>query len=161
MNRCQNPQEVCVKIFISDNVYSVLKKVPCLTTEPQIHSPAVSQPAQSLSPQTPQPQTATPSAEPEALFTRDFLLVCLSTFLFSGSMFLLFAVLPFFVVQDLHGAESQVGMIMGAFAVSAVLSRPLSGRLVDTWSRKSCLTLGALIYVIFPPSTLRPHQCLS
>ena len=65
-------------------------------------------------------------------------------------MFLLFAVLPLFVVQQLHGAESQVGMIMGAFAVSAVLSRPLSGRLVDTWSRKSCLTLGALIYVIFP-----------
>ncbi|MET0513746.1 MAG: MFS transporter [Nitrospiraceae bacterium] len=110
----------------------------------------MSQPAQSLSPQTPQPQIATPSAEPEALFTRDFLLVCLSTFLFSGSMFLLFAVLPLFVVQELHGAESQVGMIMGAFAVSAVLSRPLSGRLVDTWSRKSCLTLGALLYVIFP-----------
>jgi MFS family permease len=64
-------------------------------------------------------------------------------------MFLLFAVLPLFVVQHLHGAESQVGMIMGAFAVSAVLSRPLSGRLVDTWSRKSCLALGALIYVIF------------
>jgi MFS family permease len=65
-------------------------------------------------------------------------------------MFLLFAVLPLFVVQELHGAESQVGMIMGAFAVSAVLSRPLSGRLVDTWSRKSCLALGALLYVIFP-----------
>lgn len=76
--------------------------------------------------------------------------MCVSTFLFSGSMFLLFAVLPLFIVQELHGAESQVGMIMGAFALSAVLSRPLSGRLVDTWSRKSCLALGALIYVIFP-----------
>jgi MFS family permease len=65
-------------------------------------------------------------------------------------MFLLFAVLPLFIVEQLHGAESQVGMIMGAFAISAVLSRPLSGRLVDTWSRKACLSLGALIYVIFP-----------
>jgi len=65
-------------------------------------------------------------------------------------MFLLFAVLPLFIVQHLHGAESQVGMIMGAFAVSAVLSRPISGRLVDTWNRKACLSLGALIYVIFP-----------
>jgi predicted MFS family arabinose efflux permease len=65
-------------------------------------------------------------------------------------MFLLFAVLPLFVVEQLHGAESQVGMIMGVFALSAVLSRPLSGRLVDTWSRKTCLSLGALIYVIFP-----------
>jgi len=65
-------------------------------------------------------------------------------------MFLLFAVLPLFIVEHLHGAESQVGMIMGAFAVSAVLSRPISGRLVDTWSRKACLSLGALLYVIFP-----------
>ena len=65
-------------------------------------------------------------------------------------MFLLFAVLPLFIVEQLHGAESQVGMIMGAFAVSAVLSRPISGRLVDTWSRKACLSLGALIYVVFP-----------
>ena len=72
-------------------------------------------------------------------------------------MFLLFAVLPLFVVQELHGAESQVGMIMGAFAVSAVLSRPLSGRLVDTWSRKSCLTLGALIYVIFSAALHSGH----
>jgi MFS family permease len=110
----------------------------------------VSQPAQSLSLQTPQPQPTTPVVVPDKLFTRDFLLVCLSTFLFSGSMFLLFAVLPLFIVQHLHGAESQVGMIMGAFAVSAVLSRPISGRLVDTWSRKACLSLGALIYVIFP-----------
>jgi MFS family permease len=110
----------------------------------------VSQPAQSFSSQTAQSQTVTPPVAPGALFTRDFLLVCLSTFLFSGSMFLLFAVLPLFVVQELRGAESQVGMIMGAFAVSAVLSRPLSGRLVDTWSRKSCLTFGSLLYIIFP-----------
>lgn len=65
-------------------------------------------------------------------------------------MFLLFAVLPVFVVQELHGADSDVGMIMGAFAISAVLTRPLSGRLVDTWSRKAGLSIGALLYVIFP-----------
>jgi MFS family permease len=110
----------------------------------------VSQPAQSLPSQIAQSQTTPPPAASETLFTRDFLLVCFSTFLFSGSMFLLFAVLPLFIVQELHGAESQVGLIMGAFALSAVLSRPLSGRLVDTWSRKSCLVLGALIYIIFP-----------
>lgn len=66
------------------------------------------------------------------------------------SMFLLFAILPLFVVQELHGAKSQVGMIMGAFAVSAVLSRPGSGRIVDVWSRKTGLSIGALIYCIAP-----------
>lgn len=87
---------------------------------------------------------------PDTLFSRDFLLLCLSSFLFSSSMFLLFAVLPIFVVQELKGAQSQVGMIMGMFAISAVLCRPFSGRLVDIWSRKAGLSLGGLIYCIAP-----------
>ena len=66
------------------------------------------------------------------------------------SMFLLFAVLPVFVVRELHGANSQVGLIMGAFAVSAVIARPGSGRIVDVWSRKTGLSMGALIYCIAP-----------
>jgi len=90
------------------------------------------------------------SVAPAPLFTRDFLLLCLSSFLFSMSMFLLFAVLPVFVVEELRGAKSQVGLIMGAFAVSAVLARPGSGRIVDVWSRKTGLSLGALIYCIAP-----------
>ena len=65
-------------------------------------------------------------------------------------MFLLFAVLPLFVVNELHGARSQVGLIMGAFAISAVLARPLSGRIVDLWSRKTALRIGSLIYWISP-----------
>jgi MFS family permease len=65
-------------------------------------------------------------------------------------MFLLFAVLPLFVVQELKGAESQVGLIMGAFAVAALLSRPISGWLADTWSRKAGVSLGALIYCLAP-----------
>jgi MFS family permease len=107
----------------------------------------VSQPAQSLSVQPPPLSTHT---TPDTLFTRDFLLLCMSSFLFSSSMFLLFAVLPLFVVQELKGAQSQVGLIMGAFAVSSVLSRPGSGRIVDLWSRKAGLSLGALIHCVAP-----------
>ncbi|MGH8010193.1 MAG: MFS transporter, partial [Candidatus Binatia bacterium] len=81
---------------------------------------------------------------------RDFLVLCLGAFLFSGSTFLLFTVLPVFVVQELKGAESQVGLIMGAFAVAAVLTRPVSGWLVDRWSRTVGLNLGALIYCVAP-----------
>jgi MFS family permease len=105
------------------------------------------QPVQPLSVQ---PAPLPTHLTPDTLFTRDFLLLCMSSFLFSSSMFLLFAILPLFVVQELKGAQSQVGLIMGAFAVSSVLSRPGSGRLVDLWSRKTGLSLGALIYCIAP-----------
>ena len=105
------------------------------------------QPAHSLTVQPAPLPTHTP---PDTLFTRAFLLLCLSSFLFSSSMFLLFAVLPLFVVEELKGEQSQVGLIMGAFAISSVLSRPASGRLVDSWSRKAGLSLGALIYCVAP-----------
>ncbi len=90
-----------------------------------------------------------PTPQP-TLFTSNYVLLCVSAFLFSGSMFILFAVLPLFVVQELHGAESQVGLIMGAFAISAVLTRPFSGLLVSIWSRKSGLSIGTFIYFLAP-----------
>ena len=102
--------------------------------------------------------TISPSAAPARLFSRDFVLLCVSSFLFSLSMFLLFAVLPLFVVQELQGANSQVGLIMGAFAVSAVLARPSSGRIVDIWSRKTGLRIGACIFCLAPALYIQAHS---
>ena len=96
------------------------------------------------------PESSAPSSPQKLLFTKDFNLLCLGTFLFAASMFLLFAVLPVFIVEELDGADSQVGLIMGAFAVSALLARPLTGQLVDRWSRKTILSAGALIYCVAP-----------
>ena len=87
---------------------------------------------------------------PEVLFTNDFLLLCLSTFLFFASMFVILPVLPPFIIHELNGTESQVGLIMGAFAAASILSRPASGRIVESRSRKSGLALGALIYCLAP-----------
>src|SRR5260221_2649175 len=123
------------------------QRVPCLRRTIWIGSRAMS-PSAPLS--AAPVQSLSPSAAPARLFSRDFLLLCLSSFLFSLSMFLLFAALPVFVVPELHGANSQVGLIMGAFALSAVIARPGSGRLVDVWSRKTGLRLGALIYCLAP-----------
>lgn len=96
------------------------------------------------------PSSRSPGEDHVPLFTRDFILLCVATFLFAGSMFLLFAVLPVFVVDELNGADSQVGLIMGAFAVSALLARPMTGHLVDAWSRKTVLGFGALVYAVAP-----------
>jgi MFS family permease len=106
----------------------------------------MSRPALPLSPQ-PAHVSQVPS---DALFTRGFLLLCASTLLFFESMFVLLAILPLFIVQELRGTESQVGIIMGAFAIAAVLTRPASGRLVDSRSRKVGLGLGALVYCFAP-----------
>ena len=69
----------------------------------------------------------TPGAA-ERLLTANFLLVCAASFLFYGSMLLLLAVLPLYVTQELHGSESQVGLVAGAFTAAAVLARPTTHR---------------------------------
>src|SRR5215510_1041596 len=97
------------------------------------------------------PAAVTPTAGvTEPILTANFVLVCAASFLFSGSMLLLLAVLPLYVTQELHGSELQVGLVAGVFTVSAVLARPLSGRLVDEWSRKAGLSLGAFLFALSP-----------
>lgn len=92
-----------------------------------------------------------PSAETaESVFSRNFLVLCISTLLFFESLFVLLAVLPVFIIQELHGTEAQVGLVLGVFALAAVMIRPTSGWLVERWNRKLGLTLGALIYCIGP-----------
>ena len=97
------------------------------------------------------PQEALLSPETtDSLFSRNFIVLCVSTLLFFESMFVLLAVLPVFIVQELGGTESQVGVVVGVFALAAVMIRPTSGWLVERWNRKLGLTLGALIYCIGP-----------
>jgi len=97
------------------------------------------------------PVAVTPTTDvAERLLTANFILVCASSFLFSGSMLLLLAVLPLYVTQELHGSASQVGLVAGVFTAAAVLARPLSGRLVDEWSRKAGLSLGAFLFALSP-----------
>lgn len=53
-------------------------------------------------------------------------------------------VLPRYVVDELGGGDLDVGIVVGAFAFSAVVSRPLAGRLADAHGRRRIVVLGAV-----------------
>jgi MFS family permease len=71
--------------------------------------------------------------------------------LFSGSLlsFLglgaVLPVLPRYVTGPLHDGDVAVGVVAGAFAFTAVVSRPVAGRLTDTRGRRAVLLAGALV----------------
>jgi len=73
----------------------------------------------------------------------------LNNFLLFASMHLLTVPLPLYVKQ-IGGGPSQVGLVMGTFAVAAILARPYVGRLVDKLGGKPSLLLGSLILAIGP-----------
>lgn len=58
-------------------------------------------------------------------------------------------VLPNYVIA-LKGSEADVGLVLGSFAFTALLSRPVVGRLVDTWGRKPVAMTGCFIFAVSP-----------
>ena len=83
----------------------------------------------------------------EKLLTRNFILTSLSTFTIFTSFYFLLVTLPEYITQ-LGGSESEVGLIIGVFTISAVLLRPFIGREVDRRGRKIILLAGTAVFLI-------------
>ncbi len=66
----------------------------------------------------------------------------LSSFLAIGAVI---TILPRYVSGPLAGGDVAVGVIVGAFAFSAVVTRPLAGRLADARGRRRVAIAGALV----------------
>ncbi len=66
------------------------------------------------------------------------------------SFYMLVPILPFYVMEDLHLDESSTGVVLALYTIAALLIRPLSGFLVDKFSRKPlyllCYTLFTVVF---------------
>ena len=82
------------------------------------------------------------------LYSPSFLLMSFANF-FTVSSFGTFFLFPLFVT-DHGGSKADIGIIMGAFALSSVLCRPWISALVDRIGRKRSYTIGCLILSILP-----------
>ncbi|MFB0908979.1 MAG: MFS transporter, partial [Spirosomataceae bacterium] len=83
-------------------------------------------------------QSSTPS-----IFSLQYILLCLSSFLFFASFNMLIAELPDYLTS--LGGEDYKGLIISLFTVTAGLSRPFSGRLTDRIGRVPVMAFGSLV----------------
>lgn len=83
------------------------------------------------------------SSSSGSIYTLPFVLLCLSSFLFSASFNMLIPELPAYL-SSLGGAEYK-GLIIGLFTVTAGISRPFSGKLTDTVGRVPVMAVGSLV----------------
>lgn len=81
----------------------------------------------------------------EKLWTRNFILICFSNLATFMGFQMLMPTLPVYV-DFLGGKESEIGLVVGFFTISAVLIRPLAGIAVDTYGRKGIYLLGLLVF---------------
>lgn len=70
------------------------------------------------------------------LWTRDFILAFVSNLLLFFSFYMLIPVLPVYLTQNLGTSNSTAGIALSLYTVAALLIRPFSGLMVDTFARK-------------------------
>lgn len=83
------------------------------------------------------------SSNSKGIFTTQFWLLGLSSFLFSSSFNMLIPELPGYL-SSMGGAEYK-GYIIGLFTLTAGLSRPFSGRLTDRIGRVPVMAVGSIV----------------
>ena len=88
--------------------------------------------------------------EETRLFTPGFILASLATFTLFVSFSPLLATLPIYAIQ-MGAGEIEVGLIIGAFATTAVFFRQLTGRETDRRGAKGLMLVGALIFLVAAP----------
>jgi len=74
-------------------------------------------------------------------------------YLFTISSFGAFFLFPLFVIAH-GGSKADVGILMGAYVLSAVLSRPWVSGMIDRFGRKKSFTVGSSIMTLLPLSYL-------
>lgn len=79
------------------------------------------------------------------MVTGRFFIVTLATFAYFLGLGSLLPTLPRYVEDELGGNGFDVGLVVGAFAVSAAIVRPWAGRIGDRFGRRVLLSGGALL----------------
>jgi MFS family permease len=82
---------------------------------------------------------------PERLLSRGFWIAFASSLCYFVGIGIVLPVLPLFVTHQLHGNNLTVGIVVGIFAATAVLARPIAGRLGNRTGRRTLMMVGAVI----------------
>lgn len=85
----------------------------------------------------------------EPILTRNFVVASTANLFTVGSFTVLLATLPLYVVQA-GVRQSEVGLVIGIFAIAALLVRPFAGTAVDIWGVKRLMLLGSVGIALSP-----------
>jgi MFS family permease len=89
----------------------------------------------------------TDDGPPTAIWSTNFILLCLANFaLLLGVQFLL-PTLPLYL-QTIGGTQSDVGLVMSAYTIAAMFMRAVAGWLSDWWGRRSVMIAGLALTIV-------------
>ncbi|MCK6212034.1 MFS transporter [Georgenia sp. EYE_87] len=88
------------------------------------------------------------TAQRQRLFTRPFVLLSLAELAYFSATGVAIYTLPVYVTGPVGSDAAGVGLAFGAFAVVALMLRPLAGRVADVRGRRPIMVAGALLCAV-------------
>ena len=92
---------------------------------------------------------ATTSPKRQPLWTPSFCAVAAGNFLLFFSFYLLLPILPMYVGETFYTDKAVTGMVLASYTIMALLIRPVSGYMVDSFPRKKLLLICYGIFMLF------------
>lgn len=83
------------------------------------------------------------------LWTSNFIFACIANFMMGFSFYLLMPTLPFYLVEQFHISPSMIGIVVSCYVIAALVIRPFSGFLVDSFPRKLVYIISFVLFVAF------------
>lgn len=90
--------------------------------------------------------TVKTAINPDKIWSRDFVLVCLANFFIFLGFQMTLPTIPLFV-KELGGSDQLIGIVTGIFTFSALLLRPYAGHALESKGRQFVYMIGLAIFV--------------
>ena len=92
--------------------------------------------------------TANPQSG-ERLWNSNYLKVMTANFSMAFAFYLLTPLLPLYLSEHFGSTKDTIGLVLSGYTITALLVRPFSGYIVDSFPRKKVLLASLFLYVIF------------
>lgn len=85
----------------------------------------------------------------DKLWNSNFVKVSIANFLLFFAFYLLMPLLPLYMSETFHTTKDVIGAVLSGYTVAALITRPFSGYLVDSYPRKQVLLVVYFLFFIF------------
>lgn len=85
----------------------------------------------------------------ERLWNRNYIQVMTANFMLYFAFYLLTPLLPLYLSETFGTTKDIIGLVLFGYTITALITRPFSGYLVDSFSRKKVLMVCFSIFLVF------------
>ncbi|MBU8788965.1 MULTISPECIES: MFS transporter [Bacillus] len=84
----------------------------------------------------------------EPIWTKDFIMVVLMNLFIFVYFYALLTILPVYTMQELGDTESQGGLLISGFLLSAIFARPFSGAIIERFGKKRMALVSVILFTL-------------